>query len=64
MTLKSVSTSLFLMAALLADTTCDFALPTAKETANINLGHYYNNRNLTSEPSCSLNGLIDNPEAV
>ena len=36
MTLKSVSTSLLLIAALLADTTCAFALPTAKRDGNVN----------------------------
>ena len=36
MTLKSVSTSLLLIAALLADTTCAFALPTTKRESNVN----------------------------
>lgn len=64
MILKRVSTSLFLMASLLADTTCAFALPTAKSISVKNKTMIEIIPDFTSEPACPLHSLVDNPEAV
>ena len=64
MTLMRVSASLFLMASLLADTTCAFALPTAKSIKILIVTNNINFFFFTSEPACPLHSLVDNPEAV